>query len=323
MRQRRTAFSLIELLVVTAVITFLLGLLLPAVQKVREAAARTQCTNNLKHIGLALHKHHDAQGAFPCGRNTPGAMGAALPLSVHARLLPYMDQEGVYQLIHLDASWDGPENAEARTAVVRYFICPADPRSRRMPVGWAPNSYYANEGSAFVYDPGTSSSQPAIHPNGPFAVNEVFRIADITDGTSMTAAFSEKRIGDFSNAVATETTDAFIRPGTAPTTAEEAIADCQSFDWTDLAYQSDSRIGALWLLGSATTSAYQHTTPPFSRHCLYPANGAALTPASSNHGKLVNLLLCDGSVRYVSSSISLHTWRALGSRNGDETLDGF
>ena len=97
---KRTAFTLLELLIVLAIVGVLTGLLLPAVQKLRGAAARINCANNLKQIGLALHSHHDTAGRFPAGRGTP------LPLvfSAHARLLPFIEQENLRNLIDFSAA---------------------------------------------------------------------------------------------------------------------------------------------------------------------------------------------------------------------------
>src|SRR4051812_16047397 len=125
MRPRR-GFTLIELLVVIAVVAVLVGLLLPAVQKVRAAAVRAACTNNLKQIGIALHAHHDAHGRFPPGRGVP------LPVvfSAHAHLLPFVEQENLRSIIDLTAApttfsvaggptYDGTANYPAATTVVK------------------------------------------------------------------------------------------------------------------------------------------------------------------------------------------------------------
>src|SRR5262245_5990658 len=99
---RRRAFTLIELLVVIAIIGILVALLLPAVQKVRDAAARAQCLNNLKQIGLALHNCHDTEKAFPAAANYSGQVNT---WSIHARLLPYIEQDALYRQINFTASF--------------------------------------------------------------------------------------------------------------------------------------------------------------------------------------------------------------------------
>jgi prepilin-type processing-associated H-X9-DG protein len=311
---------LIELLVVIAIIAILMGLLLPAVQKVREAAARLKCQNNLKQIGLALHHYHDGQGALPASRNVT----FNLSFSAHSRLLPYLEQENCYRTIDFTMSPLDPMNDErAGRSVIATFLCPSDSRSE-VPAGWAVTNYRANEGTSLVFgygpsDPnGVNAAMPP--PNGPFFANSKYRFADINDGLSNTAAFSEHLIGDFSNGISTPNGDTY-RPGTYPATPDEAMAQCAAIDVSDLRFQGNSNVGAPWLRGSHSTTSYYHSPPPGWRSCMFPPL-RIMTTANSNHTNGVNVLLLDGSVRFVSNSISLPAWRALGTRNGGEALGG-
>ncbi|MCS7045043.1 MAG: DUF1559 domain-containing protein [Gemmataceae bacterium] len=312
---RRKGFTLIELLVVIAIIAILIGLLLPAVQKVREAAARAQCQNNLKQFGTALHNYHGANKKLPPGRDSNS-------ISVHAYLLPHMEQNSIYQLIDFTTSYNSATNAAARGAHVPIFLCPTDVGAQAIPNGWAGTNYRANQGSGIVWSmpsltPGdTNYGMPA--PNGPFFINSAVRLTDISDGTSNTAAFSEHLLGDFNNGIATEFSDTF-RPGTYPATPDEAVAQCASLDPNNLGMQGYSNIGAPWLYGYHSTTIYFHVGPPGSRSCMFPPQRIATT-AKSRHTNGVNLLLCDGSVRFVGYGISLATWRAVGSRNGGEVV---
>jgi len=309
---RRRGFTLIELLVVIAIIAILIALLVPAVQKVREAAARTQCTNNLKQFALALHNYHDANKTFPSGRDSKS-------ISTHAYLLPYMEQDAIFKSINFTVSYNNAANAFARAQQVPIFVCPSDTRTLTVPTGWAGTSYRANQGSGVLWGAvGSGSNAGMPPPNGPFYENSKHKMVEIADGTSNTAAFSEHLIGDFSNAIATDRTDTF-EPGTHPATADQAVADCAGTDVTNVGNQGVSNVGAPWLQGYHSTTIYFHVGLPNTRSCMFPP-GRIATTANSNHTSGVNLALCDGSVRFVSNSVSLATWRAVGSRDQGEVL---
>lgn len=316
-RSRRAGFTLVELLVVIAIIGILVGLLLPAVQAAREAARRMQCGNNLKQLGLAFHNYESATKRLPSGRaDTTG-------LSAFGALMPYMEQSNVYQLIDFNVSGTHVNNTAARAAIIPTLLCPSDPVSVIPVAGWAGTNYRSNQGSGILNGlPPTLSSDPNFgfpEPNGPMIPSKHLRIADVTDGLSNTAAFSEHGIGDFSNAISSRT-DTF-RPGTNPTTADEAIRDCAAIDTTNLSFQGNSNVGGPWLNGGHTSTCYFHAAPPQSRSCMFPP-GRISTTAKSYHTGGVQVARCDGSVVFIPRSIDLLVWRALGSRNQGEVLAG-
>jgi prepilin-type N-terminal cleavage/methylation domain-containing protein len=310
MIHRRSAFTLIELLVVIAIIGILMGLLLPAVQKVREAANRMKCTNNLKQIGLALHSYHDSQRSFPPGGDANG-------IAVHCYLLPYLEQDNLYKSINFTLSANDPANAAARATIVSTFLCPSDPVTV-LPTGNPGNNYRANYGVSIVNSYPTAVNATMPPPDGGFWTSSPYRIADIIDGTSNTAAFSEHIKGDFSNGIASADGDTF-QPGTYPATPDQALADCNAIDITNLAFQGNSTAGGNWMSNGHTSTRYYHAFPPGNRSCMFPPQRISTT-ANSGHTRVVNVLLFDGSVRAVPYSISLTTWRAMGTRNGSEVF---
>ena len=326
MRRQRTAFTLIELLVVIAIIAVLIALLLPAVQAAREAARRVQCVNNLKQMGISLHNYHDVNGAFPMDRYNGPAFGEYVYgldcYSVHCRLLPYMEQTPLFSTFNFNIDQRDPANSTGVATVLQSYICPSD-MGGNPPVGWARTSYHVNEGPqlCWLWGPsdlyGANTNMPA--PNGAFFTNYAYPISAFTDGLSNTAMMSERLIGDFSNAVVTIRSDLFA-PGTAPATILDAMTQCRSIDPTNLTYQGLSTSGAPWAWVNNCETTYQHITTPNTMSCMFPANWRIMHGSSSQHPGGVNVLLGDGSVRFVKDSISVTAWQALGSRNGGEVV---
>lgn len=305
-RSRNAGFTLIELLVVIAIIAILIGLLLPAVQKVRESAARMKCQNNLKQIGLAVHNYIGVYQTLP-----PGVDSKKYSALVH--LLPYMEQDNVHKAINFTLQAQDPGNDLPRAMVIPILACPSDPQST-VPPGWAGNNYVLNYGTGIAWQQPTTNG-----PFGMFVDKGVSFPGGIPDGTSNTACASEHLKGDWSNAIATPRTDLITPSGAAPTTNDQAVATCQAADPTNLSFQFRSDCGGYWIQGQHTT-LYEHAGTPNQRSCAWKSNLTMNQAASSTHTGGINLLLCDGSVRFVTDSVSLSTWRAVGTRDGGEMI---
>lgn len=320
--RQRSAFTLIELLVVIAIIGTLAGLILPAVQRARESSNRAACLSNIRQMSLALHTYHESHTYFPPSRENviPGVLNS---FSAHCYLLPFLDQQDLFNTINFALPYNDPANLLPTTTKVKVLLCPSD-TSTQVPNNWGGTNYRCNEGTSLVYgygptDPtGVNASMPP--PNGPFWVDSKTRIADISDGASNTAAFSEHLIGDFTNGIGSVRQDTF-KPGTYPSDANTAMADCAAVDPNDLTKQGYSNVGAPWTQAYHSTTTYNHSAPPGSRSCMFPPL-RIMTTANSNHPQGVNVGLCDGSARFVSYEVDLNTWRALGTRNGHEIIPG-
>jgi prepilin-type N-terminal cleavage/methylation domain-containing protein/prepilin-type processing-associated H-X9-DG protein len=304
----RAGFTLIELLVVIAIIAILVGLLLPAVQKVRGAAQRMQCGNNLKQIGTAAHNYHGAYGTLPPGSNSSGFTAIAL-------LLPFFEQDNIFKQINFTVAANNAANAGPTGMTIKTLLCPAD-RTGITPAGQGGNNYFANYGTEPFF------FQNRAIANGVFPLREPgegIKLTDITDGTSNTAAFSELRKGDWNNAIYSPSDWLNASSAGAPTTVDQASSLCQGINASNLAYQWFSA-GGEWLNDNNTGMAYIHCSVPNSTNCGFPANLRFCVNANSDHTNGVNVALCDGSVRFVTNSISLTTWRALGTRAGGDLL---
>jgi prepilin-type N-terminal cleavage/methylation domain-containing protein/prepilin-type processing-associated H-X9-DG protein len=331
-RIRHFGFTLIELLVVIAIIGVLIALLLPAVQQAREAARRSQCTNNFKQIGLALHNYADAYGCFPASRAYTGIGAGGPPItytvcnfSAMARLMPFMDQPDVSNRINFDLHCNLAENSTARSLRVSSYMCPSDGKYSLAP-GFPGNNIRANEGATinFAYyqiDPtGMNASLPP--PNGPFFALKFYKIRDIGDGTSRTAAFSEQNMSDQTNSIASP--EDYFRGELIvyANNMDQAVQACESLDMTNLIYQGGSTAGREWIGIGVTEMFYLHAATPNRRSCYFQPGRCVFT-ASSRHPGGVNVAMCDGSVRFVSNSIDKLAWQAMGTRNGNETVSDY
>lgn len=316
-RTQPRGFTLVELLVVIAVIGILVALLLPAVQAARETARRTQCSNHLKQLTLAVHTYHDTYQSFPFG-NLSGS------ISTHARLLPYLEQRPLFDSINFNVGYNHPNNSAALMTSVPTFVCPTDVDSLPASLG-ARNNYSGNAGTSILF--GTPSLTPGnpnygMPPqNGVFLRDRALRFADILDGTSNTTMFSERLKGDGSNGVSSPRTDTY-QPGTYPSTADQALADCRAVNTADLSKQGYSNVGAPWIQAYHSSTLYWHVAPPNTCSCMFPP-GRIMTTASSYHPNGVLVSLCDGSVRFVADTVDLSIWRHVGTRDGAEVVTDF
>jgi prepilin-type N-terminal cleavage/methylation domain-containing protein/prepilin-type processing-associated H-X9-DG protein len=319
--KHRRAFTLIELLVVIAIIGILIALLLPAVQKVREAANRAKCSNNLKQFGLALHGYHDAMGFFPGARDP-----YPLCFSPHAHLLPFLEQQNLYKIIDFTGDNGATTtyrgvNAEAAETPVTFFSCPSD-------VGAVPGGNGAVQGVIFggtnyVSCVGTGASSSGVmngdyvSGDGVFLLTHPVAIKDISDGMSNTAAFSESVYG---NGLAAQSSLAGAAdPMMVAIDINGSAMDPETCAATET---YTGQRGDRWINGGYLSTAYNHYLTPNSPtlDCLNTANNYGLKTARSRHSGGVNLLVCDGSVRFISNNVSLTAWRALATRAGGEVI---
>ena len=375
-RREIAGFTLVELLVVIAIIGILIGLLLPAVQSAREAARRLQCSNNLKQIGLATLNYESAHRNFPPGRLTPDWIRGGSPRqsytnynsvhqgpgstdwtgfrSVHSFILPYMEQQNIYNLIDFGAptavrmTQNGAPvniNFAAYAKAASLFICPSDPNTGRVN---SENNYRYNFGGSTPYAGALdTNNNHNIHAtnnglscrgNGAFTIRDALPVGAYSDGLSNTVFFSERNKGSGSNLAESNPDprfDIIIMPGRSrglinPDVVMQACTanpgpSVFHFNsagrWLD---GSDFSNG--WPFGFYSSTMYNHVAGPNWQgfdcgtwSAIPDAPGEhAIVAARSMHTGGVNASLGDGSVQFFSDGIDLTVWRGLGTRDGSE-----
>jgi prepilin-type N-terminal cleavage/methylation domain-containing protein len=309
------AVTLLELLVVTAILAILIGILLPAIQRAREAANRTQCQNNLKQIGIALHNYHDANKQFPFGQHSPVNKVFLNRQCWEGYLLPYLEQGNLYSVIqtytaknqqtnNINYGYIGSPGVETK---IKCLICPTDPNGGKnvtydatspldkLNQGFSGN-YVLCAGNT-VFDDG--SGNPRTTNDGMFVFwrQKPIRLTDVTDGTSNTLMGSEILL------------------------VPDSIGD----DMRGRYYNSNQG-------NNLFSSLYPPNTPVADvlGECLNSLSWAPcfvddqnlILSARSLHVGGVNALMGDSSVRFATNNIAVSTWQAAGSRNGGETPGG-
>jgi prepilin-type processing-associated H-X9-DG protein len=337
---------LIELLVVIAIIGVLIALLLPAVQAAREAARRTQCVNNLKQVGLAIHNYESSVGVFPCTTilvplpgGAPGKWFYQSSWSVFARVTGYMEQSPLYNAINYNFTYSHASNTTVSVTQLPYLFCPSDPGAhidgpQLGGTGFATTSYGTCDGDWYVYSINWTGGN-SIGPQNRALFGPTYsrRISEVTDGLSNTIAASEGLIGHLqsrhcSSAVGTPPSDAsvgtwspFNVPLPGPTSQQalaSLIASCAN---------PPKPIGhTRWSNGGVYYSGITTAMPPnqpIDWDWIDENDGGPTymsLSASSQHPGGVNVLFADGSVRFVKNTVNALTWRGLGSVQGGEVL---
>lgn len=333
----RRGFTLIELLVVIAIIAVLIALLLPAVQQAREAARKSQCKNNLKQLGVALHAYLETYTVFPptaCVSLPPSGQS---PWSTQAYLMPYLEGTNEFELMNFDYGYSHAINKNAfppngiaakRPAVL---LCPTEIKdtvrldSAGVPEHY-PLNYAANVGTYLVFNPTNGANG-----GGALAPNARIGDRDITDGTSNTLGFSEVK------AFTPRIHDNNAMPSTPP-----ASPTAVSGAYTSAGAWSPNFGHTEWVCGRAIHTGFTTTFTPNTKvlHTVSGTtydidvtsmregiNGTDITygviTSRSHHIGIVQVLMMDGAVKSASENISLQTWQALGGRNEGSLIDEF
>ena len=322
---RRRGFTLIELLVVIAIIAVLIALLLPAVQQARESARRTQCKNNLKQIGLALHNYESTFTVLP-----PGFIGTN-NASTHTQILPYFDQTAAYTVFDFNTDINvSAQNQRAREQKLGMLKCPSQVNSPAFILA-APQCPGGCGTTNYVQSLGDNANYATAR--GPFGRNIGSRFADFRDGMSNTGMFAEILLGPSDGTATTGVVPAgdyndfmvatnlpFADWDAAPAATRDTIAVplCQNRATSAYRYR-----GKQYYRGIVVTTFYSHTLTPNSRlrDCVRGTGvDRGHLAARSFHTGGAHVVLGDGAVKFASDNIDDAVWRAVGSKDGDDRV---
>ncbi|MGD9719678.1 MAG: DUF1559 domain-containing protein [Pirellulales bacterium] len=337
--RRRSGFTLVELLVVIAIIGILVALLLPAIQAAREAARKSQCTNNLRQMGLAVHNYEMHMIGLPptsiIYRRPDNTLWTSY-LGPHARILPFIEQGNVFNLLDAKAAYGNLVNQFAAGRVIPDFLCPSEPRQEALNHATFGVTGGVNYGFCmgdwYVWQGANNSPKS----RAAFGVNMSRRWKDFTDGTSKTLMISEVKnyqpyVRDC-GALSMVNDPLHVPPPDAdPLTIvpEYNASGCSFFlnahsQWAEMAVHHNGFTTA-WPPNKRTPGgpggAYEDVDINSNRERIGGPTFAAVT-SRSHHPGGVHSLFGDNSVRFIDESIDGYVWRALGTVAGNEVLSG-
>ena len=319
MKTSRPAFTLVELLVVIAIIGILIALLLPAVQAAREAARRSQCTNNLKQCVLALHNYHDTYRKFP-GVGSSGTTA----FSILAKILPYAEQQNLQDLIDFESPiYSGGGHSGASTVIhannlaaaeclVPFFRCPSDGQEDTFDAfdcDASAGQFYRGSNVMACTGSGRDDYWKMSKTDGLFYYDSSCRFANMTDGTSNCVVFSETLLGNGES----QASDAPNQPHQMVAFQMSSSANPDVATLCASAYYWQGYRGYAWISGKAYSTTFNTYATPNPEHPDAVFMSYGWLSARSFHPGGVNAGLGDGSVRFVSDTVNRTTWNNLGS----------